>query len=30
MENDKLIIGGDISSVRIDGEMKALTPKQHA
>lgn len=28
--SDKLIIGGDISSVRIDGEMKALTPKQHS
>ncbi|MGN0492989.1 MAG: DUF4830 domain-containing protein [Acutalibacteraceae bacterium] len=25
--SDKLIIGGDISSVRIDGEMKALLPK---
>ena len=25
--SDKLIIGGDFSSVRIDGEMKALLPK---
>ena len=25
--SDNIIIGGDISSVRIDGEMKALLPK---
>ena len=27
MVSDNIIIGGDISSVRIDGEMKALLPK---
>ena len=27
MVSDNIIIGGDISSVRIDGEMKSLLPK---